>query len=326
MKRVNLSEEISRKEAIAEAIAPWDRILVVGHKNPDGDAIGSAWGLAHALRGVGKQARATCGDEVPPEYRFLTENEVQDEFEPEHVITVDVAGPSLLPEGIDPEKIDLVIDHHRANSLSAPLKMVDPEAAACGEILTELIGYLNGGEGEIDGYVAEALYTAIATDTGCFKYPNVTKDTFWAAIRLFEEAQEGAFARINKRVFDTKSEKRLRLEAWAIENVSLFAGGKVAFLNADFAMQQQFDTGAGDLDGLVNVIRQIEGVVLAIVLKQKEEKLFKASVRADAGFDASAFCAVFGGGGHLGAAGCSFTTSAADAREKLLAEAERRLS
>ena len=323
MKQLNLEEEIRGKEAIAEAIDPWDRILVVCHKNPDGDAVGSAWGLAHALRGVGKRARAFCGDEIPPEYRFLTENEPQDEFEPEHVITVDVAGASLLPDGIDPEKIDLVIDHHRANSLSAPLKFVDPLAAACGEML---IGVLAAAGAEPAGYVAEALYTAIATDTGCFKYANVTDFTFAAAAYLYSYAAPGAFARINKRVFDTKSEKRLRLDAWAIENVSLSAGGKVAFLNADLAMQQAFRTGAGDLDGLVNVIRQIEGVEIAIVLKQKEENLFKASVRADGGFDASAFCAVFGGGGHLGAAGCSFTTSAADAREKLLAEAARRLS
>jgi len=308
------------KDAIRESLEEWDRILVVCHKNPDGDAIGSAWGLAHLLRGMGKKARAFCGDEVPKEYLFLTEKEKEDAFEPEKIVTVDVASASLLPDGIDPEKIDLAIDHHRANSLAAEKKYVDPEAAACGEILTDLF------RDRLDLYSAEAFYTAVATDTGCFRYPNVTDRTFCAALILYHRAEKGAFARINKRVFDTKSEKRLRLEAWAIENVSLSAGGKVAFLNADFAMQRQFCTGAGDLDGLVNVIRQIEGVVLSIVLKQKEEKLFKASVRAEAGFDASAFCGVFGGGGHLGAAGCSFTTSAADAREKLLAEAERRLS
>lgn len=320
-----LTEEIRRMEAIADAIAPWDRILVVCHKNPDGDAIGSAWGLAHALRGVGKKARAFCGDEIPPEYLFLTENETQDEFEPEHVVTVDVAAASLLPEGIDPEKIDLVIDHHPGNSLSAPLKLVDPEAAACGEILAELVDYLDGGRGEIDGYAAEAFYTALATDTGCFKYSNVTENTFLTAAMLLGCAEKGAFYRINKRVFDTKSQKRLALEAWAIGNVSLSAGGRIAFLNADFAMQKQFETAAGDLDGLINVIRQIEGVAVSIVLKQKEENLFKASVRAETGFDASAFCAVFGGGGHRAAAGCSFTSSAEEAREKLLAEAERRL-
>ncbi len=323
MDLTKLSERIAGKEAVADALKGWDRILVVCHKNPDGDAIGCAWGLAHALRGMGKRARAFCGDEIPPEYLFLTEGEPEEAFEPEKIVTVDVASPSLLPDGIDPEKIDLVIDHHRANSLAAPQKCVDHLAAACGEILLEI---LSGTGYEPDAYVAEALYTAIATDTGCFKYANVTEFTFAAAAYLYTLAEKGAFARINKRVFDTKSEKRLKLDAWAIENVSLSAGGKVAFLNADLAMQQKFRTGAGDLDGLVNVIRQIEGVVLAIVLKQKEENLFKASVRADGGFDASAFCAVFGGGGHSGAAGCSFTTSAEDAREKLLAEAARRLS
>ena len=316
MERINL-------KAIAEALKSHGRILVVCHKNPDGDAIGSAWGLAHALRALGKKARAFCGGEVPPEFSFLTNGEDGGDFEPDFVVTADVASPSLLPDGIDPEAIGAVIDHHRSNSLSAPLKEVDPEAAACGEIILDLMRLL---EVKIDPYLAGALYTAIAADTGCFRYSNVTEKTFAAAGCLLKYAEKGAFYRINKRVFDTKSKKRLELDAWAVEHVRLYAGGKLAYLEADLAMQEKFETGAGDLDGLVNVIRQIEGVVVSIVLKQKEEGLFKASVRSEEGFDASEFCAAFGGGGHRAAAGASFTAPIESVRETLIREAERRLS
>jgi len=302
----------------------FDQILVCCHRSPDGDACGSAHALSYALRQMGKQARVFCPDSFGNEFSDLTRaEEALPPFTPRHFVTVDVAAPEMLSDAPFASQIEIVIDHHRVNTVSAPLKWVCADASSCGELVLELILLW---EHPLDAYLAKALYTAIATDTGCFRYSNTNEKTFLAAATLSRFAEEGEFYRINKRLFETKSRKRLVLEAYAIENAVFFADGKGAYLSVSLETQRRLGATYSDLEVLINVIRQIEGVLVSFVAKEREEGVFKVSVRSEKGFDASDFCQHFGGGGHLAAAGCTLLAAEEEAVSLLVQEVQRRLS
>lgn len=304
--------------------ADFDRILVACHRNPDGDAVGSSHALAYALRKMGKKARVYCPDAFGEEFSYITDEEkTLSAFEPRFFVTVDIASPEMLCDAPFRDGIHIVLDHHRINTVSAPLKAVLPEMASCGEIILDVISRLGV---ELDEYLAESLYTAIATDTGCFRYSNVNENTFRAAAILSQFAEKGAFYRINKKLFETKSRARLALEAYAVENCAFAADGKIAYLSVSRKEQEKLGVVYSDLDVLINVIRQVEGVETALVIKEREEGEFKVSVRSEAGFDASEFCRNFGGGGHIAAAGCTLQGAEDEVVKKLLHFAERSFS
>ncbi len=299
----------------------FDGILVACHRNPDGDATGSAHALAYALRKLGKQAKVFCPDPFGEEFSYITEEEkAYPDFEPRFFVTVDVASPEMLCGASFSQQIHVVLDHHRVNTVSAPLKAVLPEMASCGEIILEVLNRLGI---ELDGYLAGALYTAIATDTGCFRYSNVNENTFLAAATLSRYAEKGEFYRINKKLFETKSRQRLALEAYAVENARFAAEGKIAYLSVNRKEQEKLGVTYSDLDVLINVIRQVEGVEVSLVIKEREEGEFKVSCRSEAGFDASEFCRNFGGGGHIAAAGCTLMGKEEEVAKRLLEYAER---
>ncbi len=316
---------IDLKKAIQMLQDPvFDRVLVACHRSPDGDACGSAHALSYALRQMGKKARVFCPDPFGEEFSFLTVAEEHLEpFEPMHYISVDVAASDMLASAPFTEKIDLVLDHHRINSVSGKEKIVVPEYAACAELVAELI--LQMGV-ELDPYLAMALYTGIATDTGCFRYSNVNEHTFLTVSRLYSAAEKGAFYRINKKLFETKSRLQVSLESFAARKAQFGAEGKLAYLSVTREMQNTLKAKYQDLDCMINVIRQIEGVRASLVIKEREEGEFKVSVRSEEGFDASEFCAFFGGGGHRAAAGCTLFGKEEDVVKKLVEKAERSLS
>lgn len=302
----------------------FDEVLVACHRNPDGDAVGSAHALSYALRKMGKKARVFCADPFGSEFSYITDEEKNvPPFEPRHFVTVDVAAPEMLADAPFRERIDVVLDHHRINTVPAPLKVVLPEMASCGEIIHQVLMLMGV---PTDAYLALALYTAVATDTGCFRYSNVNENTFRTAAELSRFAEEGAFYQINKKLFETKSRLRLSLEAYAVEKARFAADGRIAYLSVSREEQKRIGAAYGDLDVLINVLRQIEGVVVSLVIKERDKGEFKVSVRSEAGFDASEFCRNFGGGGHIAAAGCTLRGSEEDAVKALLSLAERSFS
>ncbi len=302
----------------------FDRVLVACHRSPDGDAVGSSYALAYALRKLGKQARVFCPDPIGREFSYLTE--VQEglfSFEPEHFVTVDIASPEMLCGAEFVSRIEMVIDHHRINSVESKIKYVDAGKASCGEIILQLLQEMKI---PFDRYLAMALYTAVATDTGCFRYSNTTEDTFLAAAFLSRFAQQGDFYRINKAMFETKSGLLLSLESYAASHFQTACNGALAYLSLSAETQKKLGVSYSDLDTVINVIRQLEGVRVAMVAKEREKGTFKVSVRSEAGFDASDFCHVFGGGGHIAAAGCTIVGTETEIISSLLKEATRRLS
>lgn len=302
----------------------FDRVLIACHRAPDGDACGSAHALSYALRCLGKSARVFCPDPFPAKFEAIFRAE-QDlgAFVPEHFVTVDIAAPEMLGGADFTDRIDIVIDHHRINTVTAPLKIVNFAYASCGEIIFDILEELGV---TTDAYLARCLYTAISSDTGCFRYSNTSEHTFLCAAALCRAAHPGDFWQINRTLFETRTRTQLKLESFAAEHTRFLCDGRLAVLCVNLALMHTLGATYEELEILVGFIRMVEGVEVAIVLKEKEAGVFKVSVRSEETFDASGFCQEFGGGGHLAAAGCTIRATEEEAMSAVIFHAEKRLS
>lgn len=286
----------------AALLQGWDKILVMSHASPDGDTLGSASALLRGLSSLGKQVDFLCADPVPEKFSYLFAGLPLGGFEPAHVMTVDVADKALL--GKAPQelvaRVELAIDHHGTHVPFAPQRWVEEDSAATVELIYALLGELGV---ELDRAMADCLYTGLATDTGCFRYRNVTPRTHRIAADLLElGAQSGD---INQRMFESKSRGQVEAERIAMDSLAFSSQGLVAILEVPYSLFARTGVEENDLDGIASLPREIQGVVLGITLKEKEDGKVKVSVRANPPADASQLCSRLGGGGHQGAAGCS---------------------
>ena len=182
---------------IAELLKSADNIEIFTHIHPDGDALGSSYALSAALKKLSKKVKVTVNDVLPEDFSYIHSVD-RLEFSPSFTVSVDVASMSLLGDFPEERVIDLAIDHHLNNTTRSREVFCDPSRAACGEIIFEIIEALGV---ELDRYMAECLYTAIATDTGCFKFSNTTSRTFETASRLCRYAENGNFGYLNTQLF-----------------------------------------------------------------------------------------------------------------------------
>lgn len=307
----------------AALIRGWDDILVICHENPDGDALGSMFGLVRGLRALGKRAGWYCASPVPRKFAYLAEGLEETEFAPAHILTVDVADSKLLGDAWEKfgSGIDLAIDHHGIHRPFVDARWVDPESAATAEMVWLLLGELGV---KADGLTAGCLYTGMATDTGCFRYRNVTPKTLRAAAEALE-AGAGA-GDINQRVFETRTRASLEAEKLITDTLEFHCGGKLAIIQLPLSVFKKTGAEESELDGVESLPRQVEGVLAGITVKEKPDGKIKISLRTNPPANAAAVCTRFGGGGHQGAAGCSFEgISMAGAREKILRACEEYL-
>ena len=311
---------LTRSEA-AKWLQGHDDFLILTHRRPDGDTVGSAALLCRGLRAIGKNAHVLRNMEITEKYRHLHQDLYQDCPESGNtIISVDIATPYLLPDVFShlSRHVRLRIDHHRTDTPFAPLELVDAGAAACGEIVYDVLQELGV---TLDKEMAEALYTAISTDTGCFRYANTTAHTFLVAAACADAG--GDLHSINQRIFETNSFGRLRLQGWMVENVRFLCGGKVAVCPIPLDVERQLGLAEDDLENVSGFPRSIEGVCIAATLRQSGDGSVKISVRALPGYDAAAVCAKFGGGGHKGAAGASVKAQLEEAAAMVSMEMER---
>lgn len=307
--------EITAQQAANELLSR-DNILILSHQNPDGDTLGCAFSLWYALNSLGKRARVSCPDPLPGRFSYLYREYRAEEFEEQYVVAVDVASLQLLGKLREryEMRIDLCIDHHPSNGRFAEKNCIYSSAAAACEILFEVIGFLHT---PITPLIADCLYTGIATDTGCFRFSNTSRNTHMVAATLFERGADYGF--INQYLFETKSRARLLVEKEALNSVCFYYGGRVAVIHISQEMIHQSNVDESELDGISGIPRSIEGVVIGITLREKPDGSQKVSVRTTAEVDAANLCARFGGGGHARAAGCWIGEGEAVAREQLLA-------
>ena len=297
-----------------ERLLAADSWLILTHQYPDGDTLGSAFALARALRTLGKKVRVACADPIPDKYDFITSGIEWDDFEPTHICTVDVADPHLLGDALSryADRVELCIDHHASNTRYAEnLLLCDYAAAAM--LVFEIIKHLGVTP---DTAIAEALYTGIATDTGCFKYSNTDPLTHRMAAELMEVGIRAA--QINRAMFDTKSRTRIELERLALAEMRFEWNGRCALMPITQAMLEKSQAHENDMEGLASIPRAIEGVWVGVTLREIDENRFKISVRTGSHVSASDICAQLGGGGHAAAAGCTVSGSLTHVIDQML--------
>jgi len=311
------------------------RTLVICHTRPDGDAIGSAFALKAILSKLGSETYCICSDEVPSRLKFLTasiqssalSSAIPEDFIPERIITVDTASVSQMGKLADlfSDSVDIMIDHHKSGTPYADY-YIDPNAAATGEIIYKLADALLSAKGlTIPSDVCKCLYAAISSDTGCFKYSNVTPSTHMTAASLVKSGIDAA--EINRLLFDSKSPARLHAERVGLENLKLCFDGRVAIVALDCGDIERNKVNHEEFDAFIDVARCVEGVEVAMsVRRPSPDESFRVSMRSAGSVDVSAICSIFGGGGHVKAAGCSIDApSIKDAVEKVLREVVKRI-
>ncbi|MCX7614126.1 MAG: bifunctional oligoribonuclease/PAP phosphatase NrnA [Clostridiales bacterium] len=280
-----------------------DDFLILTHKRPDGDTIGSAAALCGALRILGKKAYVLQNSEITPRFQSLLNGLLPpSEFQPSFIISCDIASDDLICLDADPyrKRINLCIDHHRINTVKAENYLIEEDSAACGEIVYELILSLGV---ELNTQIAEAIYIAISTDTGCFKFSNTSARTHRIASACYETGIPAGD--INRDIFESKTRARFEMERFVFDNLHFYQNGKIALCLVPRAIVEKANATEDDLENISALPRQIKGVCAGITISETINGNSKISVRTVKGLDAACICSQFGGGGHERAAGAT---------------------
>ena len=309
-----MSNRVTLAQA-AQMLADADRILILTHQFPDGDTLGSGFALCRALRVLGKQARVVCSDPIPEKYNYMFEDLPRQDFEPAFICSVDVADEALLGEELQPyaPRVELCIDHHASHRDYEQHLLLDAGMGATAMLILQVIEKLGV---TLDSAMADCLYTGIATDTGCFKYSNVTPLTHRMAAQLIEAGAH--HESINRAMFDIKSRARLALEQMALQSITYHYHDRCAVMVLTEDMMNAAGATENDMEGLSPLPRQIEGVWVGLTLRRKADGNYKVSVRTGNHADAAEICGLLGGGGHARAAGCTLSGTAEEVIDRLL--------
>ena len=304
-------------EQTAQMLLDNDNILLMCHKSPDGDTLGSAAALCYGLKQAGKSCAVVCADKIPAKYDYLNLPVYAGEFDIKFKVAVDVASLPLLGDipAQYKENIELCIDHHGSNQRYSENICLKGDYPAAAQLVYEILLAMGT---KITKDIANALYTGIITDTGCFMYSSTSAYTHIVAAQLMEKGAE--HTKLNEKFFMEKSAKTVELEKFALNNYEYYFGGKCVILSLSAEDLQRINPEPTDLDGLVSMARGFEGVECSVMFKQTEENTFKCSVRTGESMDASKIAAAFGGGGHVRAAGCVINGNLSDIKSDMLKE------
>ena len=300
----------------ARRLRRMENVLILTHIRPDGDTVGCAAALCLALRKLGKTAYLLPNPGVTENTApFVTPYEAPVDFQPEYVVSVDIAALQLLPENAKmyAGQIELAIDHHPSFEAFGQQNIVRPEAAACGELVYDIIRHLTA----MDAEIALPLYVAVSTDTGGFQFANTTAYTHIVAAALMETGID--YQSVNKRFFRTKTRKRLALEADMLTHIEYFDRDRVAFLSVPLSLMARLQATESDAEELSSLGAQIQGVDCAVTFRELGEGEWKLSVRTGDRVNATEVCRMMGGGGHARAAGCTVRAGLPEVKRQCLA-------
>lgn len=310
-----MTEQIT---AIKERLLASSRVLILCHEKPDGDTLGSAAALRFALKAKGIAADFSAGDPVTPKYAYLAKEGYVEKPEDDYdcIISVDVAEEGMLGNNVPfSSRLDAVIDHHRTNDGFGKLNFIDPKAAATGELIFLLIKEIGVSLSE---EICLSLYTALSTDTGCFRFTNTTERTLFMAAEIYATGFRPG--QLSHELFDMKSRSRIDLERAILDRLVYGAEGRVVVATLPLELREELGVSEDDLDGVSSMLRSIEGTFAAALLKENTKGVWKASLRSGEQIDVSAVCAALGGGGHARAAGCSIEGEEKEAAELIMRE------
>lgn len=310
---------------IIEKIKQAEKIVILTHETPDGDAIGSSLAMKIALKQLGKEADVIIR-EYPRVFDFLPgKNEIKSDTDIEKydlAISLDCADFKRLigNEYFEKAKQTIVIDHHGTNKMYGDFNFVNPVAPACCQILIGMFEYFNI---QIDKELGTCILTGIITDTGGFRYSGVTPETFEFTADLLAKGVN--VSDIYKRVLETKTKPNFELMKKTIDRMEFLENGKVTFTYITNQDLKEVNAGIGDHEGLVEIGRDIEGVEVSIFIRQKEddENSYKVSMRSNEYVNVSDVCFRFGGGGHEKAAGALIQGNIDEVKQKILNEVKK---
>ena len=292
---------------VARALLERQSFILTSHARPDGDAIGSQLALAYALEQLGKSVRLLNHDAAPPPYAAfpgIAKIELVDRAEgPADAVVVLECGDLRRPEvdGLDAYFV-INIDHHLGNQMYGQVNWFDESAAACGEMVAEVIDALGV---RWTPEIAAHLYLAIATDTGGFRYGPITPRTFEICRRIAETGVKAA--ELSRQIFDSYGIGRVRLTGALLSAMELSAGNRLAVLYFDESVLERYGATPSDTEGLVNLPLGAREVVAVALFKRQTDGSYRVSLRSKDSVDVRSVALEWGGGGHKNAAGCTIT-------------------
>ena len=307
---------------IARALREHRTFAVLSHVRPDGDALGSQLAMALSLRQMGKDVRVWNEDGMLEKYSFLPRAELmrRPPAVPEAVdvvVALDTAIQNRMGtaiEAVASSKICINIDHHPSNPGYGDLVYIDATAPATGQILFEL---LKAEKFPIDAEIAENLFVALSTDTGSFQYSNTTARTFAIAAELVAYGVD--VGRVSQQLYESYPRRRIELLRELLRTMRFEAGGRVASFSLSLQTAAQLGVLPEDNEGLIDHIRAIQGVIVAVFFEELADGKVRVSMRSkEPDVDVCAICQQFGGGGHTLAAGARIRGTLAEAEEKVL--------
>ena len=301
------------EQECAELLSAHDHFLILTHRNPDGDTAGSAGALCRILRRLGKTAYLYPNPQFTPKLSaFISDLSAPDGYRFAYIVAVDVASESQLPQNFE-GSVDLCIDHHGSNTSYAGAVLVEAEKASCAEVVYHLSRLLAGGPSPVE---ATLLYLGLSTDCGCFRFSNTKAETFQAAADLASCGAE--IDRVNELFFRRSSRGRLKLEGMIYSGMRFEMNDRVAAAFITPELIRQCGADEDDCSNLASLPVQAEGVDLGVTIKDSGDGTCRVSLRSGDKVNSNEICAVFGGGGHVRAAGCSIPGSPDEVYETLM--------
>ena len=307
---------------IGRALRDHQRFAVLSHVRPDGDALGSQLALAVSLQELGKTVRVWNEDGMLEKYSFLPHAELLTKppaakEDVDLVVALDTAVPTRLGTALDAvgsAKMMINIDHHPSNPAYGDLVYVDPASPATGQILFELIV---DQKLPLTKEVAENLYVAISTDTGSFQYPNTTARTFEIAAELIRVGVD--VGRVSQLLYENYPRRRIELLRELLGTMRFEGNGRVASFSLSLEMAKRLGVLPEDNEGLIDHLRAIRGVIVAVFFEELPDGKVRVSMRSKSEkADVCAICMKFGGGGHTLAAGARVRGTLAEVEQKVL--------
>ena len=307
---------------ILEEINKANKIVILTHENPDGDAVGSSLAMKLALKQLGKDADLIM-PEHPKEFDFLPEiDEIKKESDVtsyDLAISLDCGSIKQLngfASYFDNAKVKVAIDHHSSNSMFADYNYVDQEAPACAQLLLVVFGYLNI---EVTKDIGSCILSGIITDTGGFRYDSVTAETFRFVADLCEKGIN--VSKIYQQVLSTKTKSKFELHKIAQDRLEFLENEKIAFTYITKQDETDVCANNGDQDGIVEIGRDVEGVEISIFIRETDKGM-RASLRSKSYVNVAEIAMMFGGGGHVHAAACTIQGNLEHAKQQLLNRAK----
>jgi len=309
-------------QAIADAIKSRRRFVISSHARPDGDSIGSSLAMAFALRAMGKDAVVVHGDQAPPPLLqfpgardIVVSPTVPKDYENYDAAIIMECG-DLGRTGVSGlDRFFLInIDHHQGNTGYGDVRWFDPRAAACGEMVFDVIKALGA---PMTRDVATHIYMAIHSDTGSFHYSGISPRTFEICKEMLEAGVDPI--QVARDLYDSNHMGRLKLFGAVLSAMQIDATGRIAIVYLDHDMARAAGGTYADTDGLINLPLTVKEILAVVFFKHNEGDEYRVSMRSKDTIDVAAIAKEFGGGGHVNAAGCT-VHGAIDALQKTFVE------